>query len=99
MVPPTLLTRPAVLPFTTAAVAPTTGDAQLKLPPGAVQATVLKSAPKPYSSTMVLALVLPPLRHCSPSKLRVKGVRALALELVKATAIQPAIAPLAGLPK
>ena len=87
-VPPLFATKPATLPSTAAAAAVATGDVQLKPPPGAVQGvTAAKVLPKPYSSTMVCAAALPPLRHCSPAKRRVKLSRTRPLVLLRPNAM------------
>src|SRR5678816_400257 len=100
MLPPRSATSPSTLPLIGAALAPVVGELQSKFPPGVVHvATSTKDAPRPYSRTIAWADVFPPLRHCSPSKPRVNWLRVPPELLVAANAIQPAIAPLAGLPK
>ncbi len=77
-----------------------TGELQSKPTPAALQVvTASKLAPKPYSSTIVCALALPLLRHCSPSKARVIEPMSAPVALVAPKAIQPATLPLPGLPK
>ena len=76
------------------------GEDHWKVPPGAVQVgTEPKLDPSPYSSTIGCAVALPPLRHCSPLKRIVTWSMVVAVALVTATAIQPAMVPLSGLPK
>ncbi|GET44600.1 hypothetical protein MiSe_94310 [Microseira wollei NIES-4236] len=97
IVPPLPLTLPAALPSTVTLLL-FTGDVQSKLLPGAVQETAIKLLPKPYCSTMFCGVVFAA-RHCSPLKDMLRAVIVVPVLLVAAKAIQPAIAPPAGLPK
>ena len=76
------------------------GEDQSKLPMGLVQLpTAVKLAPNPYCNCIDWALLLPPLRHCSPVKLMLRLVSAVPVSFVRDSASQPASAPLLGEPK